>query len=46
MAKYRNVNTGAVVEVRDDKAMDSEWEAQESKKPAPKKSSAKSSDDK
>lgn len=40
MARYRNINSGAVVDVRDDKVMDAEWEAQS--KSAPKKSAAKS----
>lgn len=44
MARYRNVNSGAVVEVRDDKVMDAEWEAQAESKQAPKKASAKSAD--
>jgi hypothetical protein len=41
MARYRNVNSGAIVDVRDDKAMDAEWEAQ-AEKPAPKKAAGKS----
>jgi hypothetical protein len=43
MARYRNVNSGALVDVRDDKVMDAEWEAQ-AEKPAPKKAAAKSAD--
>jgi hypothetical protein len=39
--RYRNVNSGAIVDVRDDKVMDAEWE-QAASKPAPKKASAKS----
>jgi hypothetical protein len=41
MARYRNVNSGAVVEVRDDKVMDAEWEKAPAEKSAPKKSTAK-----
>ena len=42
MARYKNVNSGAIVDVRDDKVMDAEWEAQATTKSAPKKASAKS----
>lgn len=38
--RYRNVNTGAVVSVRDDKVLGSEWEPAE-KKQAPAKVPAK-----
>ena len=43
--RYRNVNTGAVVDVRDDKRMDAEWEQVQEKEKAPAKraSSSKSS---
>jgi hypothetical protein len=41
MARYKNVNSGALVDVRDDKVMDAEWEAQAAKA-APKKATAKS----
>lgn len=48
MARYRNVNSGAVVSVREDKVLGTEWEPAE--KPAPakrttKKADAKSADD-
>lgn len=43
MAKYRNVNSGAVVDVRDDKVMDAEWEQQ---KAAPKKAASAKADSK
>lgn len=44
MARYTHKVTGARVEVRDDKVMDSSWEA-EAKKSAPaKKADAKKSD--
>ena len=49
-ARYRHVTSGAVVTVRDDKAMGSEWEAESDEKPAQKrtakKAAAKSSDEK
>ncbi len=40
--RYRNVNSGALVDVRDDKVLGSEWELQDEKK-APAKRSASSS---
>ena len=40
--RYKNVNSGAVVDVRDDKVMDAEWEQQAAEKSAPKKAAAKS----
>ena len=44
MARLRNVNSGAVVEVRDEKveALGSEWESAETKKAPAKKAAAKS----
>lgn len=41
--RYRHVTSGAVVSVRDDKAMGSEWEpVKPEKKPVPRKAPAKS----
>ena len=39
--RYKNINSGALVDVRDDKVMSAEWEAQ-AEKAAPKKTAAKS----
>ena len=49
--RYRHVTSGAVVTVRDDKAMDSSWEVESDEKPAQKRTAKKaaakqSSDDK
>jgi hypothetical protein len=41
-ARYRHVTTGALVEVRDDKVLGSEWEPAD-KKQAPAKAPAKQS---
>ena len=41
--RYRNVNSGAVVDVRDDKAMDAEWESVSEEKKAPAKRASSSS---
>ena len=48
MARLRNVNSGAVVEVRDEKveAMGAEWEPAETKKAPAKKAAAQKSTDK
>ena len=48
MARLTNVNTGAVVEVRDEKveAMGAEWAPAETKKAPAKKAAAKKSADK
>jgi hypothetical protein len=47
MARLKNVNSGAVVEVRDEKveAMGSEWESAETKQAPAKKAAAKKSSD-
>ena len=49
MAKYKHVVSGARVEVRDDKVMDSSWEAvgdSEKKEPAKKTTASRSSSSK
>ena len=43
MAKYRNISTGAVVDVRDDKVLGSEWEAVKATAPAKATSSKRGS---
>jgi len=42
MARFRNINTGAVVSVRDDKVLDAEWERAD--KPAPKRTTKKAAE--
>ena len=49
MARFRNVSSGAVVDVREDKELGSEWEPiteTTEKKPAARRSPAKKSDEK
>ena len=46
MARYTHKVTGARVEVRDDKVMDSSWESAEAKKVPAKKAAAPKSDSK
>ena len=44
MARYKHVVSGAVVDVRDDKVMDSSWEPTDEKKAPAKKAAAAKSD--
>jgi hypothetical protein len=46
MARYTHKVSGARVEVRDDKVMDSSWESAETKKAPAKKAAASKSDSK
>lgn len=41
--RYRNVNSGAIVNVRDDKVLDAEWVSVSDPEPEPKKAPAKRS---
>jgi len=42
MARFRNVNSGAVVSVREDKVLGTEWEPAD--KPAPKRTTKKAAE--